>query len=498
MSQDIQAKDTASGNIVPVTSTNGAVNVNATFSGSISGNAAAGPTGSAVPSSADYLGINVGGNLVGVSASNPVPITGSISATNPSVSTDNTTAPTSSTQIGSQDGSGKLQAASSSNPLPVEYFGAAVVPVSPASNGTTGSAVPSEADYLGFNSAGNLVGVSASNPLPVTGGGGGTQYATGSAVATPTGTAALGWDGTDVRVISTDSSGQQKVLVENTVPVSGTFWQATQPVSGTFWQTTQPVSGTFWQATQPVSLTSTTITGTVAVTESGTWTVQPGNTANTTPWLATINQGGNSATVTASNALKVDGSAVTQPVSGTFWQTTQPVSLTSTTITGSVAVTGTFWQTTQPVSLTSTTITGTVAVTESGTWTVQPGNTANTTPWLTTQTPATSGGLSVSFTGALSTTVTSVKSSAGQLYGWFIGNPNASIAYVQIFNTASGSVTLGTTAPIMSLMIPASGSANVEYNNGIAYGTAISIAATTTYNGSTAPGTGLVVNVMYK
>jgi len=63
-------------------------------------------------------------------------------------------------------------------------------------------------------------------------------------------------------------------------------------------------------ATQPVS-------GTVAATQSGTWTVQPGNTANTTPWLATINQGGNSATVTGLNALKVDGSAVTQPVSGT-------------------------------------------------------------------------------------------------------------------------------------------------------------------------------------
>jgi len=49
------------------------------------------------------------------------------------------------------------------------------------------------------------------------------------------------------------------------------------------------VTGTFWQATQPVS-------GTVAATQSGTWTVQPGNTANTTAW-------------------KVDGSAVTQPVS---------------------------------------------------------------------------------------------------------------------------------------------------------------------------------------
>lgn len=63
--------------------------------------------------------------------------------------------------------------------------------------------------------------------------------------------------------------------------------------------------------TQPVS-------GTVAATQSGTWTVQPGNTANTTPWLTTISQGGNSATVTASNALKVDGSAVTQPISGTI------------------------------------------------------------------------------------------------------------------------------------------------------------------------------------
>lgn len=39
-----------------------------------------------------------------------------------------------------------------------------------------------------------------------------------------------------------------------------------------------------------------TVSGTVAATQSGTWTVQPGNTANTTAW-------------------KVDGSAVTQPVS---------------------------------------------------------------------------------------------------------------------------------------------------------------------------------------
>lgn len=49
------------------------------------------------------------------------------------------------------------------------------------------------------------------------------------------------------------------------------------------------------------------------------------------------------------------------PVTGTFWQATQPVSLASTTITGSVAVTGTFWQATQPISGTVTANLGTVA-----------------------------------------------------------------------------------------------------------------------------------------
>ena len=52
--------------------------------------------------------------------------------------------------------------------------------------------------------------------------------------------------------------------------------------------------------------------------QSGTWTVQPGNTANTTPWLASLSQGGNTAQISAGGALKIDGSAVTQPVSGTL------------------------------------------------------------------------------------------------------------------------------------------------------------------------------------
>lgn len=56
------------------------------------------------------------------------------------------------------------------------------------------------------------------------------------------------------------------VASDQTLPVSGTFFQSTQPVSlasmpstpvtGVFWQATQPVSGTFWQATQPISVAS--------------------------------------------------------------------------------------------------------------------------------------------------------------------------------------------------------------------------------------------------
>jgi hypothetical protein len=67
--------------------------------------------------------------------------------------------------------------------------------------------------------------------------------------------------------------------------------------------------------------------------------------------------------VSSTGVVIVDGSAVTQPVSGTFWQATQPVSIAAT-----VAVSGPLTDvqlraSAVPVSLASTTITGSVAVT---------------------------------------------------------------------------------------------------------------------------------------
>jgi hypothetical protein len=116
---------------------------------------------------------------------------------------------------------------------------------------------------------------------------------------------------------------------------------------------------------------------------------------------------------------------------------------------------------------------------------------------IVTMQPHTQGGTSVA-TGSITATATSIKASAGQVYGYYFYNPNASVAYVQFFNTASGSVTLGTTAPVYSLGIPASSAANVQFACGVAHSTAITIAVTTTRAGSTSPGSSVDYNVWYQ
>lgn len=66
----------------------------------------------------------------------------------------------------------------------------------------------------------------------------------------------------------------------------------------------------------------------IPASQSGTWTVQPGNTVNTTPWLTTINQGGNNAAVTTSNALSV--AEINQDLVDTGNSTTTPLTANAT------------------------------------------------------------------------------------------------------------------------------------------------------------------------
>jgi hypothetical protein len=115
----------------------------------------------------------------------------------------------------------------------------------------------------------------------------------------------------------------------------------------------------------------------------------------------------------------------------------------------------------------------------------------------TTTSPASSGGLSF-VSGTIGATKTTIKGSAGNLYGWYLYNPNSSVAYCQIFNATTGSVTLGTTTPDLALAIPATSGANLEVSNGLTFATAISFACTTTRTGSTGPSSTIDYNWWYK
>lgn len=121
-----------------------------------------------------------------------------------------------------------------------------------------------------------------------------------------------------------------------------------------------------------------------------------------------------------------------------------------------------------------------------------------TTPSNVTALANATGGATPLTTAALSTTVTAIKASAGSLYMLRCYNPNATAAYVQVFNVASGSVTLGTTTPVQSYGIPATSAGGVALSPvGMAFSTAISYAATTTATGSTANSTALTCSVAY-
>jgi len=64
--------------------------------------------------------------------------------------------------------------------------------------------------------------------------------------------------------------------------------------------------------------------------QSGTWTVQPGNTANTTPWLMSISQGGNTAIVKAGNTFAGTEQAVGVAVTNTLAPVTPGDGITTT------------------------------------------------------------------------------------------------------------------------------------------------------------------------
>lgn len=118
--------------------------------------------------------------------------------------------------------------------------------------------------------------------------------------------------------------------------------------------------------------------------------------------------------------------------------------------------------------------------------------------------PRTTGGWSVgNYTSgdtytALTNSAQVIKASAGKLGGYYIYNPNTSAAYVMLYNIAAASVTVGTSTALIILAIPALSAANLSLGGGVAFGTAMSIAAATTGGGNGAPTTALEAIIFYK
>ena len=102
------------------------------------------------------------------------------------------------------------------------------------------------------------------------------------------------------------------------------------------------------------------------------------------------------------------------------------------------------------------------------------------------------------FDGDGDNTAQAVKAAPGRIYAMEVSNPNTANAFIQLFDALAANVTVGTTTPKQSYIVPASGAMDKSFaDSPLEFGVGITYACTTTATGSTDPTTGLVVNIQY-
>lgn len=181
---------------------------------------------------------------------------------------------------------------------------------------------------LAFGGEGVVSDVTSGTPLPVTlvgGGGGSSGGLTDAELRAAPVPVSMSFPTTQQvgGTVTVSNPGLTDTQLRATpIAVSGTFWQATQPVSGTLaisnFPATQPISGTVTANTglaQP--LTDTQLRAT-PVAVSGTVTANTG-----------LSQPLTDAQLRAAAIPVSLASVPSHPVTGTFWQATQPVSATA-------------------------------------------------------------------------------------------------------------------------------------------------------------------------
>ena len=462
------------------------------------------------------------------------------SASNASVGLTGATAPTSATEIGIIDSGGKLQGASSTNPIRIDPTGTTTQPVEindgtnvmgiMAKFGTTPGAVYAlNTNSSIFAGTTALSATGSSLNVNITGGGsGGTQYTdeTAESAGAFTITVAGLYNGTDVVGLRGDASNNLFVNLHTAIPAGTNVIGHVIVDSGTITSITDSVAvtGTFFQATQPISIAS----GQVASGAFASGSIASGAIASGAIASGAIASGAIAAGAAAAGAF-ADGSvyvrsnaASTFPVTATI-AASQTIAVTQTTASSlNATVVGTLTNNNAAPSTTNVGALAVLANAAAPTWTEGDqvllsadlaGNqrvilhaettkvigTVNqgTSPWVETAVPAASGGCSTNIQTALSDTFEEVKSSAGQLYGYSIFNPNAGTVYVAWGNNASASFTSATDL-FYIIGIPAGAAANVFFAAGIAGGgNSIYVAASTSATSGAAPASGLIVTTIY-
>jgi hypothetical protein len=161
------------------------------------------------------------------------------------------------------------------------------------------------------------------------------------------------------------------------------------------------------------------------------------------------------------------------------------------------AVTGTFWQSTQPVSIATAPVlvAGSAIIGKTG---VDQTTDGTTNKVASAGLPTTAAINAASVGLATGLTVLNIKASAGSVYGMAIANKTAAALYIQFYNTA-GTPTLGTSVtwwvPVLAsqqIFIPVGDIALANHTTGIGIG------ASTTPTSTGTPGTAPDVVVFYK
>jgi hypothetical protein len=216
--------------------------------------------------------------------------------------------------------------------------------------------------------------------------GGGQQYATGAARGTSTGTLMMIDDGTNIRSALGTTAGVQKIdlsaTTANATAIKVDNSAVTQPISGTITANAGTNLNTSLLALEAGNVAN------LALAQASTTSGQKGNlilAATTTAAPTYVTAQSNPLSLTTTGLLRVDGSGVTQPVSGTVTiNALTNTSVVKAQLQDNAGTAITVGQKAMASSIPIVIASDQTAIpaSQSGTWTVQPGNTQNTTAWL--------------------------------------------------------------------------------------------------------------------